>query len=44
MGMQVQFQAIQTGSVAEHLAWEDTIVWKNQETHITRLRRLSENE
>lgn len=38
------FRAIQTGSIVEHPAWEDYIVWNNQETHIERLRRLVEND
>ena len=36
------YQAIRTGAVAEHPAWEDYIIWKNKEAHITRLRQLAE--
>jgi Arc/MetJ-type ribon-helix-helix transcriptional regulator len=37
-------QAIQEGKVAEHPAWEDAIVWKNKEAHITRLRQVADQE
>lgn len=36
------FQAIQTGIVPGHPAWEDYIVWKNKEAHIAELRRMAE--
>lgn len=36
------YQAIQDGRVAEHPAWEDYIVWKNKEAHITRLYQMVE--
>lgn len=38
------YDAIQDGRIPEHPAWEDYIVWKNKETHITRLRELAEEE
>lgn len=38
------YQAIQTGQIAGHPAWEDYIVWKNKEAHIARLRQLGEKE
>ena len=38
------YQAIQNGDVAGHPAWEDYIVWKNEETYIARLRRMAEWE
>ena len=38
------FQAIQTGVVPEHPAWEDYIVWKNKEAHIAELRRMAEKD
>ncbi len=34
--------AIQAGTVPEHPAWEDYIVWKNKEAHIAELRRMAE--
>ena len=36
------YDAIQNGSVPEHPAWEDYIVWKNKEAHINKLRNLAE--
>ena len=36
------FQAIQTGVVPEHPAWEDYIIWKNKEAHIAQLRQMTE--
>jgi hypothetical protein len=36
------YQAIQAGQVAGHPAWEDYIVWKNKEAHITQLRHMAE--
>lgn len=36
------YQAIETRQIPGHPAWEDYIVWKNQEGHIERLRRLLE--
>jgi len=35
-------QAIETGTIAAHPAWEDYIVWKNKEAHIKQLRQLIE--
>jgi hypothetical protein len=35
------YRAIQDGQVAGHPAWEDYIVWKNKEAHISRLRQLA---
>jgi len=35
------YRAIQEGTVAEHPAWEDYIVWKNKLTHIDYLRGLA---
>ena len=35
-------QAIQKGKVAEHPAWEDSIVWQNKEAHIARMRRVAD--
>jgi ABC-type phosphate/phosphonate transport system ATPase subunit len=32
------YDAIQEGQVAGHPAWEDYIVWKNKEAHISGLR------
>ena len=34
------YDAIRDGSIPGHPAWEDYIVWKNQETHIAQLRRI----
>ena len=34
-------QAIKDGSVAEHPAWEDYIIWKNKLAHIAYLRQLT---
>ncbi|HDN79300.1 MAG: hypothetical protein DRI61_13705 [Chloroflexi bacterium] len=34
------YEAIKSGRVVEHPAWEDYIVWKNKETHIAKLREL----
>jgi len=36
------YQAIQSGQIAGHPAWEDYIVWKNKEAHIAQLRRMVE--
>lgn len=36
------FDAIQAGTVPEHPAWEDYIVWKNKEAHIAQLRKMAE--
>lgn len=36
------YQAIQTGAVPAHPAWEDYIVWKNKEAHIASLRQMVE--
>ncbi len=36
------YRAIEDGQVAGHPAWEDYIVWKNKETHISQLRALAE--
>jgi ABC-type phosphate/phosphonate transport system ATPase subunit len=36
------YEAIMDGRVASHPAWEDYIVWKNKEAHITQLRDLTE--
>jgi len=36
------YEAIRTGAVAEHPAWEDYIIWKNKEVHIARLHQLAE--
>ncbi len=38
------YQAIQDGQVIAHPAWEDYIVWKNKETHITGLRQMAERQ
>jgi len=38
------YQAIQSGEVAGHPAWEDYIVWKNKEAHIARLRQMAERD
>ncbi len=38
------YQAIQDGQVVAHPAWEDYIVWKNKETHITGLRQMAERQ
>ena len=38
------YQAIQDGKVEGHPAWEDYIIWKNQEAHIARLRQMAEKE
>lgn len=37
-------QAIEDGQVPEHPAWEDYIVWKNKEAHMSRLRKVVEEE
>ena len=34
------YDAIRNGSIPGHPAWEDYIVWKNQEAHITQLRKI----
>ena len=36
------YQAIETGAVPAHPAWEDYIVWKNKEAHIAQLRQMAE--
>ena len=36
------YDAIRDGRVAGHPAWEDYIVWKNKEVHISQLRALAE--
>ena len=36
------FHAIQAGTVPEHPAWEDYIIWKNKEAHIAQLRQVAE--
>lgn len=36
------YQAIQSGRIAGHPAWEDYIVWKNKEDHIARLRQATD--
>ncbi len=36
--------AIELGTVREHPAWEDYIVWKNKEAHCASLRRMAERE
>jgi hypothetical protein len=38
------YDAIQDGQVAGHPAWEDHIIWKNKEAHISRLRQLADEE
>lgn len=38
------YEAIKSGRVVEHPAWEDYIVWKNKEAHIARLRELLKKE
>lgn len=35
------YQAIQDGTVVEHPAWEDYIIWKNKLAHIADLRQLA---
>jgi len=35
------YDAIQDGQVAAHPAWEDYIVWKNKEAHISRLKQVA---
>lgn len=37
------YEAIQIGSVVEHPAWEDYIVWKNKLSYIASLRHLATN-
>ena len=34
------FGAIRAGSVSEHPAWEDYIVWKNKDARIVQLQQL----
>jgi hypothetical protein len=34
------YQAIETGMVAAHPAWEDYIVWKNKQAYIEQLGRM----
>jgi hypothetical protein len=36
------YGAIRDGRVSGHPAWEDYIVWKNKEAHISQLRDLAE--
>jgi ABC-type phosphate/phosphonate transport system ATPase subunit len=36
------YKAVEEKKVAGHPAWEDYIVWKNKESHITKLRQLAE--
>lgn len=36
------YRAIEDNQIAGHPAWEDYIVWKNKEAHITRLRQVAE--
>lgn len=36
------YQAIKSGKVPAHPAWEDYIVWKNKEAHIASLRQMAE--
>jgi hypothetical protein len=36
------YRAIQSGEVSAHPAWEEYIIWKNKEAHITRLHELAE--
>ena len=38
------YAAIEAGRVAGHPAWEDHIVWKNNEEHIARLQRLAKGD
>jgi type 1 glutamine amidotransferase len=38
------YQAIQNGQVVAHPAWEDYIVWKNKQAHITNLRQMAERQ
>ncbi len=38
------YQAIQDGQVVAHPAWEDYIVWKNKESHITGLCQMAEGQ
>lgn len=38
------FNAIKIGTVPEHPAWEDYIVWKNKEAHISQLQHMVEQE
>jgi len=35
------YRAIEDGQVVGHPAWEDYIVWKNKEAHISHLRQLA---
>lgn len=37
------YQAIKSGTIPAHPAWEDYIVWKNKEVHIASLRQMAEN-
>jgi len=34
-------RAIRDGTIVEHPAWEDYIVWKNKIAHIERLRQIA---
>jgi len=36
------YRAIQEGEIVEHPAWEDYIIWKNKEAHVTHLRQMAE--
>lgn len=36
------FNAIKLGTVPEHPAWEDYIVWKNKEAHMAKLQQMAE--
>ncbi len=36
------YQAIRDGVVPAHPAWEDYIVWKNNEAHMASLRQMAE--
>jgi len=38
------YQAIQNGEVAGHPAWEDYIVWNNEEARIARLWQMAERD
>ena len=36
------YDAIRDGTIPGHPAWQDYIVWKNKETHIARLRTMTQ--
>lgn len=38
------YEAIRNGSVVEHPAWEDYIIWKNKLAHIASLHQLVTNK